>query len=50
MMLDFLGYHELGTRVLNAIEATLAQGIKTADLGGTSTLRDVTSAVLNHLR
>jgi len=49
-MLDFLGYHELGTKVLNAIEATLAQDIKTADLGGKATLRDVTDAVLHHLQ
>lgn len=50
MMLDFLGYHEVGTKVLNAMEATLAQGIKTGDLGGNATLRDVTDAVLHHLQ
>lgn len=31
MMLDFLGYHDVGTKVLNAIEETLAQGVKTGD-------------------
>lgn len=50
MMLDFLGYPELGLKVLDAIEATLAQGIKTGDLGGTATLQDVTDAVLHHLQ
>lgn len=50
MMLDFLGYHEIGAKVLKALEATLAEGIKTGDLGGTATLRDVTDAVLHHLQ
>ncbi len=49
MMLDFLGYQELGSKVLNAMEATLAQGIKTVDLGGTATMREVTDAILNQL-
>ncbi|MEK5334068.1 tartrate dehydrogenase [Lysinibacillus sp. FSL W8-0992] len=49
MMLDFLGYQELGSTVLNAMEASLAQGIKTGDLGGTATLREVTDAILAQL-
>lgn len=49
MMLDFLGYHEAGTRVLDAIEKTLASGIKTGDLGGRSTLAEVTEAVISNL-
>ncbi|NOG27671.1 tartrate dehydrogenase [Lysinibacillus fusiformis] len=49
MMLDFLGYEEAGTHILNSIESTLTQGIKTPDLGGTATLREVTDAVLQYL-
>ncbi|CAM5219260.1 D-malate dehydrogenase (decarboxylating) OS=Ureibacillus acetophenoni OX=614649 GN=SAMN05877842_108123 PE=3 SV=1 [Ureibacillus acetophenoni] len=49
MMLDFLGYHEAGTLVLEAIEKTLASGIKTGDLGGRSTLAEVTEAVISNL-
>lgn len=49
MMLDFLGYTDLGNKVLHAIEETLAQGVKTGDLGGTATLREVTEAVLQNL-
>jgi len=49
MMLDFLGYQEQGSKVLNAIEVTLAQGIKTGDLGGTATTREVTEAILEQL-
>ncbi|MFJ8237636.1 tartrate dehydrogenase [Ureibacillus sp. NPDC094379] len=49
MMLDFLGHHEAGARVLKAIEETLSSGIKTGDLGGTSTLLDVKNAILSHL-
>ncbi len=49
MMLDFLGHYEAGNRVLNAIEKTLASGIKTGDLGGTSSLVEVKDALLSHL-
>lgn len=49
MMLDFLGHQEAGARVLKAIEETLSSGIKTGDLGGTSTLLDVKNAILSHL-
>lgn len=50
MMLDFLGYTDLGTKVLHAIEETIAQGVKTGDLGGTANLREVTETVLHHLK
>lgn len=49
MMLDFLGHHDAGTKVLNAIEKTLVSGIKTSDLGGTSTLDEVKEAVVSYL-
>lgn len=49
MMLDFLGYQDVGTSILDAIEQTLAQGIKTPDLGGTATLQEVTDAIIDYL-
>ncbi|KGR79238.1 tartrate dehydrogenase [Ureibacillus manganicus] len=49
MMLDFLGNHEAGSRLLNAIEKTLASGIKTGDIGGTSTLSEVKEAIIKNL-
>lgn len=50
MMLDFLGYHDAGKRLLDAIEKTLASGVKTADLGGTHTLNDVKESIISHLK
>lgn len=49
MMLDFLGHHEAGNRVMNAIEASLEQGIKTGDIGGNATMNDVKEAILQTL-
>ncbi|MER2107301.1 MAG: tartrate dehydrogenase [Solibacillus sp.] len=49
MMLDFLGHEKAGARVMQAIEETLVAGIKTGDLGGTSTLREVTDSILDKL-
>lgn len=49
MMLDFLGHQKAGERVLNAIEKTLASGVKTGDLGGRSTLNEVKDAIISHL-
>ena len=49
MMLDFLGHQEAGQKVLNAIEHTLARGVKTGDIGGSSTLEEVKNSILQHL-
>lgn len=49
MMLDFIGQQKAATHVLNAIEKTLAAGIKTGDIGGTSTLGEVKESILSHL-
>lgn len=49
MMLDFLGHQEIGNKVLNAIEQTLANGVKTGDIGGSSTLEEVKNNILQHL-
>ncbi|MCF8565848.1 tartrate dehydrogenase [Alicyclobacillus tolerans] len=50
MMLDFLGQQELGSLLLQAIESTLLSGVKTPDLGGKATTKEVTQAVIEHLQ
>ncbi|CAA9465874.1 MAG: D-malate dehydrogenase [decarboxylating] [uncultured Rubrobacteraceae bacterium] len=49
MMLDHAGYPDAGTRVLNALEDTLASGTKTRDLGGTATTDEMTDVVVQRL-
>ena len=49
MLLDFLDHQEAGARVLAAIEQTLANGVKTGDIGGSSTLEEVKNSILQHL-
>jgi tartrate dehydrogenase/decarboxylase/D-malate dehydrogenase len=49
MMLDHAGYPDAGTRVLGALEETLASGTKTRDLGGTATTDEMTDAVVQRL-
>ncbi|GMA65221.1 tartrate dehydrogenase [Alicyclobacillus fastidiosus] len=50
MMLDFMGYEELGNLVLDAMEATLAAGVKTGDIGGVSSTSEVTNTIIDYLR
>ncbi len=50
MMLDHLGETELGDKVLEAIEGVLEDGIKTADIGGTSSTTEVTDAIIEKLK
>ncbi len=50
MMLDHLGEPEMGALVLQAIEDTLQQDIKTGDIGGHSNTVEVTDAVIEALR
>lgn len=50
MMLDHLGEPEMGALVLQAIEETLQQGIKTGDIGGSSNTKEVTDAVIEALK
>ena len=46
MMLDHLGEGDAAAQVVGAIERVLADGsVKTPDLGGTSTTRDMTAAI-----
>jgi tartrate dehydrogenase/decarboxylase/D-malate dehydrogenase len=49
MMLDFLGFPEIGGLVLDAIEDTLESGVKTPDLGGKHSTNEVTETVIRHL-
>lgn len=49
MMLDFMGYQDLGNLILEAVEDTLEAGIKTPDLGGKSSTTDVTDEVIQRL-
>src|SRR5207237_2488319 len=37
MMLEHLGEHEAGARLMRAIEAVTARGVRTPDLGGSAT-------------
>ncbi len=50
MMLDHFGETELGTYLLDAIEAVTAKGIVTADLGGSYSTEDVTNAIIAEVK
>jgi tartrate dehydrogenase/decarboxylase/D-malate dehydrogenase len=50
MMLEHLGEQEAADALTAAFEATLAAGTRTADLGGTSSTEEFTSAVVDRLR
>lgn len=45
LMLDHLGLPHLGTIILDAAEEATSNGIKTADIGGSSTTEEVTEAI-----
>ena len=49
MLLDHLGYSEESERVETAVETVLAEGPRTADLGGDANRKAVTQAVINEL-
>jgi tartrate dehydrogenase/decarboxylase / D-malate dehydrogenase len=49
MLLDHLGRPDLGARIRQAVAATIKDGIRTRDLGGTHTTADMTVAVLARL-
>ena len=49
MLLDHLGYDEEGDRVRAAVEAVLASGPKTPDLGGDAGTEAVTAAIVDEL-
>jgi tartrate dehydrogenase/decarboxylase / D-malate dehydrogenase len=50
LLLDHLGHPQIGGRVLNALEDTLASGTKTLDLGGSAKTEEVTGEVIERLR
>ena len=50
-MLDFLGYEEWGTKIIQAIESLLvSKDNLTPDQGGTSTTEECTAALLRYLK
>jgi tartrate dehydrogenase/decarboxylase / D-malate dehydrogenase len=49
MMLDHLGYEDLGSLLLKAIKESIGEGSKTRDLGGTSTTNEVIDAIQKKL-
>jgi len=50
MMMQWLGEPEMARKIEAAVQMALAGGAKTPDLGGSATTRDVTRAVVRHLR
>ena len=50
MMLNHFGEQELGTLLLDTIEEVLEDGIKTPDIGGTSSTMEVTEHIINKLK
>jgi tartrate dehydrogenase/decarboxylase/D-malate dehydrogenase len=48
MMMEHLGESEAATVLVDGIEAALADGVRTPDLGGTATTDDVAAAVVHH--
>ena len=49
MLLDHLGYSEESDRVETAVETVLAEGPRTADLGGDANTDEVTQAIIDEL-
>nr|WP_066642695.1 tartrate dehydrogenase [Serinicoccus hydrothermalis] len=50
MMLDHLGHPRAAGELVAAVEASLAAGIRTPDLGGSATTTEVAEAVRQHVR
>jgi tartrate dehydrogenase/decarboxylase / D-malate dehydrogenase len=50
LLLEHCGHIEAGRRVLDALEAAIAGGTKTRDLGGTATTDEMTEAVIREIR
>jgi tartrate dehydrogenase/decarboxylase / D-malate dehydrogenase len=49
LLLEHIGHPEAGRRVLDALEATIASGTRTRDLGGAATTDEMTEAVIKEL-
>jgi tartrate dehydrogenase/decarboxylase/D-malate dehydrogenase len=50
LLLEHVGYPEAGQRVLAALEAVIAGGVRTRDLRGSATTEEVTEAVIGRVR
>jgi len=51
MMLQHLGYHEAAEAIVSAIETVIAdKGIKTPDIGGTSSTKDMGKAIADVIK
>jgi len=50
MMLDHFGERELGKQLLNVVEDVTNNGIKTCDIGGTSSTVEVADAICSRLK
>jgi len=50
LMLEHLGYEELGQLILESIQDTLEQGVRTPDLGGNSRMHEVTDSIIENMR
>ncbi|NOU95532.1 tartrate dehydrogenase [Paenibacillus sp. LMG 31456] len=50
MMLDHLGQQELGQKVLTAMEETILSGIKTPDIGGNASTKEMTEDICRRLK
>jgi tartrate dehydrogenase/decarboxylase/D-malate dehydrogenase len=49
MMLDFFGEEELGSVLLQVVEEVMESGIRTADIGGTASTKEVGDAIRTRL-
>jgi isocitrate/isopropylmalate dehydrogenase len=45
-MLEHLGHTDAAAAIVAAIEATLAAGVMTSDIGGTATTEQATNAII----
>lgn len=50
MMLDHLGHQEIGQHLLRVVEDVTQDGVKTKDIGGTATTKQVTEEILRRLK
>ncbi|HEX6923210.1 MAG TPA: tartrate dehydrogenase, partial [Bacillales bacterium] len=50
MMLDHFGEEELGEKLLEVIEEVIGDGIKTKDIGGTASTREVSNEICRRLK
>lgn len=49
-MLEWLGEKDAATKLMECVEAVCESGVVTADLGGKSTTKEVTAAVIKEIR